>query len=530
MTSTATPVDNGVNVEALLGAREALTEAPEAAEFQWRATASGRTAPTAARRSRTSSASARSRATARALVRHRPPRDLRLRGQRRHAGRVRPRRPRRLPHRRRRGRRPEPRDPAARSSATLEGDMDVRGILGIDSDVRNGFSGIKVTYDIDADARPTRSRRSSPSRRSARRSTTSSPTRPTSTSRSADRTPAERQGGSRAHHHRRHRRRPRRPGHEPLPLRPLDRPRRPRARRGRQLVAHGAVGLAAAAHAQLAVPAARLRLRGRRPRRLHDDARGRRLHRRLREADRRAGADRHDGDVGAPHRRTATGSPPTRASGSAATVVLATGAFNVPHVPAVAAAVPAVGDDAHADGLPQPGQLADGGVLVVGASATRRADRPRDPALGPAGHAWPSASTCAGRACTGAATSTGGWRRPACSTSATTRSTTSCGPAACRRCSWPARPSGPPSTSTRSPASACELVGRLAGIRDGRAQFSGSLRNKCELADLKLGRLLDTIDEWATANGLDDSVPPPHRFAPTRRRRAAVARARPHQR
>jgi putative flavoprotein involved in K+ transport len=59
------------------------------------------------------------------------------------------------------------------------------------------------------------------------------------------------------------------------------------------------------------------------------------------------------------------------------------------------------------------------------------------------------------------------------------------------------------------------LVGRLAGINDGRAQFSGSLRNKCELADLKLGRLLTTIDEWATANGLDDSVPPPHRFEPT---------------
>ena len=60
-----------------------------------------------------------------------------------------------------------------------------------------------------------------------------------------------------------------------------------------------------------------------------------------------------------------------------------------------------------------------------------------------------------------------------------------------------------------------KLVGRLAGISEGRAQFSGSLRNKCELADLKLGRLLDTIDEWTTASGLDDSVPPPHRFSPT---------------
>ena len=39
-------------------------------------------------------------------------------------------------------------------TATLEGDMDIQGILGIDSDVRNGFGGIKVTYDIDADATP----------------------------------------------------------------------------------------------------------------------------------------------------------------------------------------------------------------------------------------------------------------------------------------------------------------------------------------------------------------------------------------
>ena len=39
-------------------------------------------------------------------------------------------------------------------SATLEGGMDIRGILGVDSDVRNGFDGIKVTYKIDADASP----------------------------------------------------------------------------------------------------------------------------------------------------------------------------------------------------------------------------------------------------------------------------------------------------------------------------------------------------------------------------------------
>jgi len=36
--------------------------------------------------------------------------------------------------------------------ATVEGDMDIQGILGIDSDVRNGFDGIRVSFEIDADA------------------------------------------------------------------------------------------------------------------------------------------------------------------------------------------------------------------------------------------------------------------------------------------------------------------------------------------------------------------------------------------
>jgi uncharacterized OsmC-like protein len=37
--------------------------------------------------------------------------------------------------------------------ATIEGDMDLQGILGIDSDVRNGFDGIRVHFSIDADAK-----------------------------------------------------------------------------------------------------------------------------------------------------------------------------------------------------------------------------------------------------------------------------------------------------------------------------------------------------------------------------------------
>jgi putative flavoprotein involved in K+ transport len=60
-----------------------------------------------------------------------------------------------------------------------------------------------------------------------------------------------------------------------------------------------------------------------------------------------------------------------------------------------------------------------------------------------------------------------------------------------------------------------KLVGRVAGFNDGKAQFSGSLRNVCALADLKMNRLLNTIDEWANENELPDDVDPPHRFEPT---------------
>jgi putative flavoprotein involved in K+ transport len=58
------------------------------------------------------------------------------------------------------------------------------------------------------------------------------------------------------------------------------------------------------------------------------------------------------------------------------------------------------------------------------------------------------------------------------------------------------------------------VVGRLTGLRDGVALFSGSLANQCTLADLKMNRLLATIDEWATRVGLDGDVDSPHRFEP----------------
>ena len=60
-----------------------------------------------------------------------------------------------------------------------------------------------------------------------------------------------------------------------------------------------------------------------------------------------------------------------------------------------------------------------------------------------------------------------------------------------------------------------ELVGRLVGLRDGKAQFSGSLANYCALADLKMNRLLASIDDWVNTNGFAERFSPPDRYEPT---------------
>ena len=60
------------------------------------------------------------------------------------------------------------------------------------------------------------------------------------------------------------------------------------------------------------------------------------------------------------------------------------------------------------------------------------------------------------------------------------------------------------------------LVGRIMGMRDGVAQFSGSLKNVCALADLKMNRMLDTIDEWAGTSDEHEDSNPGERFEPTR--------------
>ncbi len=60
------------------------------------------------------------------------------------------------------------------------------------------------------------------------------------------------------------------------------------------------------------------------------------------------------------------------------------------------------------------------------------------------------------------------------------------------------------------------LVGRLMGINGNIAQFSGSLTNVCALADLKMNRLLKTIDEWIDENDDASAFGPPERFESTR--------------
>lgn len=146
-------VDNGVNVEALLDAREALGEAPEAAQFKWRATSEWLNGT-------------HSRATVDSFF------GLGEEQQHRSVFRFESDHPEVFAAEDN-GATPvefvlvglagcltagiaavaQNRDIQLRSvRATLEAGMDIQGILGMDTDVRNGFDGIKVHYDIDADA------------------------------------------------------------------------------------------------------------------------------------------------------------------------------------------------------------------------------------------------------------------------------------------------------------------------------------------------------------------------------------------
>jgi uncharacterized OsmC-like protein len=155
MTTSEAPTDNGVNVQALLDARMALVDAPEGAQFTWRASntwvrgthsrsaitdffglgaeqshrsswsfeadhpevfASEDSGPTPVEYVLVGLASCLTAGIA-AVAQNR---GIQLNS----------------------------------VKATLEGDMDVLGILGGDPETRNGFNEIRVHYDIDADATP----------------------------------------------------------------------------------------------------------------------------------------------------------------------------------------------------------------------------------------------------------------------------------------------------------------------------------------------------------------------------------------
>jgi uncharacterized OsmC-like protein len=145
--------DNGVNVEALLGAREALSQAPEAAKFNWRANCKWvrGTHSQSTVKGFFGLGEEQSHKTEFRFDADHPeifasedngatPVELVLAGLASClvAGVAAV---------------AQMRDIQLRSvSATLEGSMDVQGILGMDSDIRNGFDGIKIKFDIDADA------------------------------------------------------------------------------------------------------------------------------------------------------------------------------------------------------------------------------------------------------------------------------------------------------------------------------------------------------------------------------------------
>lgn len=195
-------------------------------------------------------------------------------------------------------------------------------------------------------------------------------------------------------------------------------------------------------------------------------------------------------------------------------VVLASGAFNTPSVPRIAQAVPASVLQLDAHTYRNPDRLDPGGVLVVGASAT--------------GLQLAQELACSGRRVTLAVGEH--VRMPRlyrgrdiqwwmlASGLLDQRIEDADDPRRARHVPSP-QLVGTPDRATLDlnvlQGQGVEIVGRLVGVRDGKAQFSGSLRNVCSLADLKQSRLLDNLDRWADQSSLTHEVAPAGRPAPT---------------
>jgi putative flavoprotein involved in K+ transport len=195
-------------------------------------------------------------------------------------------------------------------------------------------------------------------------------------------------------------------------------------------------------------------------------------------------------------------------------VVLASGACNLPKVPALRQAVPASVECVSALDYRNPDQLPEGGVLIVGASATgvqladeiRRSGRHVTISVGE--HVR-LPRTYRGRDVLWWMDVSGVWNQRYDQIDDLTRA---------RRLPSPQLVGTPERTTldlNALRARGVEIAGRLVAVRDGRALFSGGLRNQCALADLKMDRLLDAFDDWARSRTGDADLDPPERFEPT---------------
>ena len=196
-------------------------------------------------------------------------------------------------------------------------------------------------------------------------------------------------------------------------------------------------------------------------------------------------------------------------------LVLASGACNVPNVPALREAVPASIECLTPMDYRRPDQLPDGGVLVVGASATgvqlaEEIHRSGRRVTLSVGEHVRLPRTYRGRDVLWWMDASGVWNERYDEIDDVTRA---------RRLPSP-QLVGTPERATLDlnvlAAAGVELVGRWAAVRDGHALFSGGLRNQFALADLKMNRLLDTFDEWERQSGRMVDCAPPERFEPTR--------------
>jgi len=196
-------------------------------------------------------------------------------------------------------------------------------------------------------------------------------------------------------------------------------------------------------------------------------------------------------------------------------LVLASGAANIPRVPAVGAAIPHGILCLTPFEYRHPEQLPQGGVLVVGASATgvqladelRRSGRAVTIAVGE--HVR-LPRNYRGRDVLWWMERSGVWSQRYDEIDDIERA---------RRLPSPQLVGTPEHASLDLNvlrAAGVEIVGRLSMVRDGQALFSGGLANQFALADLKMNRLLETFDAWAASSTPEQQVRAPERFEPTR--------------